>query len=75
VLVGAADVGRNYFENYTVIDFLPCWIAESWKVDRLNFDLAGFDIRDSTIACIAGHGDLLCAPFVMAGSHKGAEIA
>jgi hypothetical protein len=44
VLIGAADVRGYHLENDAVADRLSCRIAESRKVDPLNFDAAGFEL-------------------------------
>jgi hypothetical protein len=57
VLVGSADVRRDDLEYDAVNDRFPCRIAEGWKVDVSNLDLARSEIDNATIG---GH---LEAPF------------
>src|SRR6202011_4982376 len=49
VLVGAANIRRDDLEDDAVVDRLSRRIAESRKVDLLNFDAAGFEIDHATI--------------------------
>jgi len=48
MLVTTANIGRNYFKDNPVLAF-PVAKGEFWIVDRLYFDLTGFDISDAVI--------------------------
>jgi hypothetical protein len=54
VLVGAADIGGDHLKNDAVIDGFSRGIAEGWKVDLLNFDVARFEVDHATVG-IGGH--------------------
>jgi len=58
VLIGAADIRGDDLENDAVIDGLSRRIAEGWKVDLLNFDVAGFEVNHAAVG-IGGHLNLL----------------
>jgi len=49
VPVGAADVCGYHLENDAVIDRFSGGIAEGWKVDLLNFDVAGFEVNHAAV--------------------------
>jgi hypothetical protein len=49
VLVGAADIRRYDLEDNAMIDRLSCRIAKGWKVDVLDFHVAGFEINHAAI--------------------------
>src|SRR5690606_2887813 len=51
VLVGAADVGGENFEDDAVVGLFTGGIDQFWKRDGLHFDLAGFDISYTSVCC------------------------
>ena len=59
VLVGAADVGGDDFEDDAVLDFLfACRVEEFGEVDGLDFDFAGLDVGDAAVG--RWHGGSFC---------------
>jgi hypothetical protein len=50
MLVGAADVGGNYFENDPMLDLATARVLHFRIVDFLYFDLASAEIHHTTIA-------------------------
>src|SRR5437762_11980939 len=57
VLIRSADVGGDDLEDHSMLDLFPSRrIVQLRKIDRLNFNDTGLDVRD---AAIAGHNRLL----------------
>ena len=59
MLIGAADVGGDNFENYAVINLFPGWILHLREIDGLNFDLVRSEKHYSGIFC---HGTISTFP-------------
>ncbi|MNJ61688.1 hypothetical protein D3C77_574930 [compost metagenome] len=49
VLVGAADVGGDNLENYTMFDFTTARILQLWIINVANFHLSGTNVNDTSV--------------------------